>query len=161
MSDHTTPSFDWILWLQWVMLTTLGWILGGVVFPELGLLVGGVVLGILQWAVLRQQLRQAGWWIAASGVGWALGWAMAIILLPPELGVLAGPLIGLTVGSLQWLVLRREVRRAGWWLVVSPLAWTAGLSGLLGMLLVGTAVGVITGIALELLLRYPRLRVTD
>jgi hypothetical protein len=55
------------------------------------------------------------------------------------------------------LVLRRQYRQAGWWIVVNPLAWTAGLTGLMGDLLVGVAVGAVTGIALELLLRYPGL----
>jgi hypothetical protein len=65
------------------------------------------------------------------------------------------------MGTLQWLYLRRHFHRAGWWIVISTLGWTIGLAGIMGQLLVGAAVGAVTGIALELLLRYPSLMKTQ
>jgi len=38
----------------------------------------GAVLGTTQWYVLRQRVRQSGWWILASTTGWALGWTVSI-----------------------------------------------------------------------------------
>ena len=61
------------------------------------------------------------------------------------------------MGTAQWLILRRWVHQAGWWIVVSTLGWAAGLSGFVGPFLVGAVVGAVTGIAMELLVRYPRL----
>jgi hypothetical protein len=65
----------------------------------------------------------------------------------------AGAVIGLILGSAQWLVLRRQVRSAGWWIVVNWLGWMTSLGvaagivdlvGVLGSLLV---VGVVSGAA--------------
>jgi hypothetical protein len=116
------------------------------------------VIGVLQWAVLRRYLRQAGWWILASALGWAAGWGIVIAIAPLGIGLLAEPLLGAATGMLQWLVLRRQLRQAGWWIVVSTLGWTVALTGLTDQLLAGAVAGAVTGIALELLLRYPGLR---
>jgi len=157
MSDRGTPTFNWALWLQWLVATTLGWVLGGLLLPELALFSVGLVIGVLQWVVLRQYLRQGGWWILASGVGWAGGWGIVMAAAPLNIGIVAEALLGAAMGTLQWLVLRRQLRQAGWWIVVSSLGWTVALTGLTGELLVGAVVGAVTGIALELLLRYPGL----
>lgn len=157
MSGQTDPAFDWTLWLQWLAVTTLGWLLGGVLLPELALVAAGLVIGILQWVVLRQRLTQTGWWVLVSAAGWAGGWAIAIALISPEFGFLAGTVLGAVVGTTQWIFLRRHFHRAGWWIAVSALGWTAGLTLLAGPLLVGAVAGAVTGIALELFLRYPAL----
>lgn len=161
MSDQRTLTFNWALWLQWLVVTSLGWVLGGFLLPELALFSVGLVIGILQWVVLRQYLRQSGWWILSSAVGWAAGWAIIISVVPPEVDILSEPLLGTVIGTLQWLVLRRQLRQAGWWIVVSALSWTVALTGLTGQLLVGAVVGAVTGITLELLLRYPGLMKTQ
>ena len=160
MSSQTLPQFDWTLWLQWLAVTAFGWILGGVLLPGLAPVAGGLVIGVLQWVVLRQRLPQAGWWILASGVGWAGGWTIVITLAPPEFGILTTTVLGAAMGTTQWLLLQRHFYRAGWWIVVSALGWTAGLALLTGPLLVGAVAGAVTGITLELLLRYPALMKT-
>ena len=33
----------------------------------------GCALGLMQWIVLRRRVQHAGWWIAFSACGWALG----------------------------------------------------------------------------------------
>jgi hypothetical protein len=157
MSDKTAPSFNWTLWVEWVGATAIGWLMGGLLLPDLALFSVGLVMGILQWVVLRQYLRRAGWWILASAVGWSGGWAIALALAPQGIGILTEPLLGAAMGTLQWLVLRRQLHQAGWWIVVSGLAWTIALTGFTGQLLAGAVVGAVTGIALELLLRYPGL----
>jgi len=160
MSDPRRLPFGWTLWLQWLAVTTLGWVLGGLLLPGLALVTAGLVIGILQWVVLRQRLPEAGWWILASTVGWAGGWAIVIALVPPELGVLTGAVLGAAMGTLQWLFLRGHFHQAGWWIVVSTLGWTAGLTLLTGQFLVGAVAGAVTGIALELLFRFPALTKT-
>jgi hypothetical protein len=161
MVDQKEPFFDWTLWLQWLVVTALGWVLGGVLLPELALVAAGLMIGTLQWVVLRQRIPQTAWWILASVVGWAGGWAIVIALVPPEVGFLTGTVLGAAMGTLQWLFLRQHFHQAGWWIVISALAWTFGLTGLTGQLLVGAVVGAVTGIALELLLRYPGLMKTQ
>jgi hypothetical protein len=157
MSDKRGPTFNWTLWIEWLGATAIGWLLGALVLPELALFSVGLVMGILQWVVLRQRLRQAGWWILASAVGWTASWGIALALAPQGIGMLTEPLVGAAMGTLQWLVLRQQLRQAGWWIVISILGWTVALTGLAGQVLAGAVVGAVTGIALELLLRYPGL----
>jgi hypothetical protein len=78
-------------------------------------------------------------------------------------------LVGVVLGGAQWTVLRRVLHHAGWWMPVSILAWLLGVvvlvgggslihagtplwslllvSGITG-LVVGSLVGIITGLAL-------------
>ena len=57
-----------------------------------------MVAGFLQWLVLRQRLARAGWWIAASTVGWAIG--PVIVLFGGVVGELDAALIVLLVAVL-------------------------------------------------------------
>jgi len=161
MSDPRRLTFDWTLWIQWLLVTALGWVLGGVLLPGLALVTVGLVIGVLQWVVLRQRLPGAGWWIVASTAGWAGGWAIVITQVPPEFGFLTGAVLGAAMGITQWLFLRLHFHQAGWWIAVSTLGWTAGLTLLTGPLLVGAIAGAVTGIALELLFRFPALMKTQ
>jgi hypothetical protein len=45
------------------------------------------------------------------------------VLSGPLSGVVFGLLSGAQVGACQWLVLKRIVRRAGWWLPVTGIGW--------------------------------------
>ena len=76
-------------------------------------------------------------------------------------------LFGTVLGALQWLVLRRRVPRAGWWVLASAVGWPASMGiggGLatavaaatnvnLSWVLIGAVYGAITGTALLWLLR--------
>jgi len=160
MDDQKQALFDWTLWFQWVLVTTVGWVLGWMLGTDVALVAAGPVIGMLQWVVLRQRIRQAGWWILATTLGWAAGWALVIGAISPEVEVMTGTALGALTGTFQWFVLQRQLRQAGWWIVTSALGWTAGLALLTGPLLVGAVAGAVTGITLELLLRYPSLMKT-
>ena len=56
---------------------------------------------------------------------------------------------------LQWLVLRRQMPRAGWWVLASTVGWVVGmpLGDINGPPGLGAAYGVITGTTLVWLLR--------
>jgi hypothetical protein len=148
--------FDWGLWLQWIMVTTVGWVLGMLLIHPFGLAASGIAIGVLQWVVLQQRITRGRGWILASVAGWTAGWLIALIAVPSDFRVLAGIVLGVTVGAAQWLVLRREVHLAGWWIIISPLAWATGMGLVPGVLTSGVMPGAMTGIALELLLRYPK-----
>jgi hypothetical protein len=130
----------------------MGSFLGG---PNLGSLIVGGMTGLTQWFVLRQRVSQAGWWILASALGWALGWSI-VVFLPPALLGLNGLILGATTGALQWWIMRRWFHQPIWWIPTSAAAWALGLTGILGDPLVGAAMGVISGITIELLMRYAR-----
>lgn len=199
----------WGLWLSWVLSNFLGWILGmaaagagdWAVYPTdavwvvLALLEMGALLGATQWLVLRRRLRGSGLWIVATTVGVSMGLICASgveLVLASAAGVGEGRIyatlvggttvLGLSTGITQWLVLRQEVRAAGWWIVVSALGWAlagtliaalayawvpASASGLVEYLGWGLLIGVsvlvlgslvpaaVTGLALVWLLRQP------
>lgn len=109
---------------------------------------------IAQWILLRGRARGAGGWFWASAVSWAIGLAVGGVCagllqdtidgIPSSpagiadvgpgrtpLGyyaalVVAGLFIGIILGFGQWLVLRRTLRRAGWWIPAMVAACVCG-----------------------------------
>jgi len=182
----------WGFWLLWVLASTAGWAVGLAVGNAVGDAVGGggVVAmvaavggaGVAQWLLLRRQVHRAGWWILASTAGWAVGLAVggavgsavvgavgsavrfAVLLAVGD--AVAGAVIGAVTGVAQWLLLRRQVHRAGWWILASTAGWAVGLSvgdavgwavgDAMGWAVIGAVSGIITGAALVWLLHQPR-----
>jgi hypothetical protein len=151
-----STGFDWALVFLWMMATTLGWVLGRTLLPNLSFLVTGLAIGILQAFVLQGRLRNVWWWIAATTLGWLLGIAFTLVFIPAELRFLSGFAAGSLLGIAQWLVLYKQVYWSGWWIAISVVGWTTGIIYLPGLLLTGAMAGLLTGIALELLLRNPK-----
>lgn len=190
-------------WLWWVLASTVGWAVGGtvgvalggglamgiVVTGYVGMAVGVIAAGALQWLVLRRQVTGAAWWIVTSVVGAALVGILAVLLgwIVGVVGRLVGGAAwganwgpdwsadpggdvgfvvavaagGTVLGVLQWLVLRRQVARTGWWVLASTVGWVVGgfVSGITdaaaGWAVLGAVYGAITGIVLVWLLRRP------
>ncbi|RPI34417.1 MAG: hypothetical protein EHM70_02920 [Chloroflexota bacterium] len=166
------------MWFAWLFASTLGSFLGWIlawrasfvvpgVFSIITLgLVMGVVIGVLQWLVLRAHFKGAGWWIIASGLGWAAGFPVGAALAQQLgltgylFGVVLGLATGAAVGVAQWLVLRRRASRAMVWIPASIFAWTSSLlyyrpqgSGI--GVMYGLLSGIVTGVALLWLLYRP------
>ena len=116
------------------MATTWGWLLGGLILPELTWVIAGVLVGIFQWLVLQGRVARPWSWIVATGMGWVAGYFITLFALPQELEVLTGMILGLTTGIAQWLILRRELHWAGWWIIFSMIGWITGLTLLPGSL---------------------------
>lgn len=154
MADRKGTSFDWAFVFLWIMATTWGWIVGKFLVGPIGLLASGAALGALQWLVLRHRISESWRWILATAVGWLVGWGLFLFATPSELAMMSGLIVGGCTGIAQWFVLHREVHWAGWWLPISALAWTTGLNVLSGSLLAGATPGALTGVALEILMRY-------
>jgi hypothetical protein len=139
-----------------------------VLFPVIGLLVG-----FLQYLLLRRYLPRMTGWIPATFLGWLMpfitGYLIVTVLgfdndtFSLSLGLL---MIGASVALPQWLLLRQRVRYAFWWILASGLAW--GLVGLLNpvtseplpvLLAIALLPAIATGIAFWLLLDwYPKNR---
>jgi len=210
-----TPHVSLTFWLQWVLATTVGISLGGIVFIIFAMLFPNVIvalaffawIGLLQWIVLRRRLPNAKWWIPTTIAGWLVGGYIGLYTIGDHVGtdllntvvkylhdpscfslrprlvswdmawglgeaarlVVKGSLFGFSIGFLQWFVLRRYVRRAGWWILVTAvsmvISWTAweivgdteGPRLLYGIILTGVLFGATTGIPLVWLLRHPKL----
>jgi predicted branched-subunit amino acid permease len=52
MTNNDRLAFDAAFWFQWIVATTLGWVLGSLIFPNLSIVSAGVGVGVLQWPVL-------------------------------------------------------------------------------------------------------------
>jgi hypothetical protein len=157
MSERDQSVFDAALWFQWIMATTLGWLLGDLLLPNLSAISAGVGVGVLQWPILYRRIPRAWRWPLITALAWLGGSILISTIVPKDLQTLfSGPFLGPVVGLAQWLILRRELRWAGWWIVISAMAWITGLTLLPGILATGAMVGAISGIALALLLRYPK-----
>lgn len=134
----------------------------------------GAAMGLMQWRALRRVLPVSAVWILACSAGFVVGEAGAAVvlwrqeILRSTLGVFqAGPQLpevlifavsGACVGLFQWPILKKSVPKAGWWIVASCLAWGLGTLAVvkpLLFLLGGLVVGLVTAIALKLLVRIP------
>jgi hypothetical protein len=152
----------------------------------------GAVVGGAQWLVLRQRLSEiaARTWTGATALGAFIAWTLGMV--PSSLiefggnnGNASGPdfspviyyglasalgaVLGVVLAVPQWVVLRRHVTHAGWWLPANSVAWAIampvvflgassgpgeGLSMLLVILIAGTVivagavVGAVHGVAM-------------
>jgi purine nucleosidase/pyrimidine-specific ribonucleoside hydrolase len=97
----------------------------------------GLVTGVWQYVLLRRYRPQWGWWVLATTGGWLLG--MLLFLMTGGLeSVYRSPhlalmflVTGLAVGSAHWLLLRRRLTQAGWWMAANVAGW--GLLALITM----------------------------
>ncbi len=144
----------WGFWVWWVLATFVGSVVGVVVgVAVLGPVFGAVGLagaGVMQWLVLRQQLSRSGGWILASSVGLALGLVVGVARSAAggddaEAAVVSLAVLGASVGIAQWLVLRRQVSRAGWWILVNVVGLAVGLAATLVVFGVGDGNGNVGG----------------
>jgi len=102
----------------------------------------GLLTGVVQYGLLRRYLPRMGWWVLATTGGWLLG--ALLIAIPVWLNRtdasfnldLAFILMGLAIGAGQWLLVRRRLPRAGWWIGANVVGW-----GLLGLITAGNALG--------------------
>ena len=100
-----------------------------------------LLTGAVQYELLRQYLSRMGWWVPATVAGWLLG--ILLVGLPGWLGRTNTPIndqdliflvMGLAIGTAQWLLLRRRLARAGWWIAANALGWL-----LLGLIIPGNS----------------------
>ncbi len=173
-------------WLQWVLATAIGFIIGGaisgvlvlaaetqfanVTSPWTGAIalatadavafgLHGAALGSAQWLVLRNVIARPGGWVVATAGGWAAAGIVSGILGGAFGGALTGVgpdygYIGVVIayasgfaslllpGFVQWLALRRQVERAGWWVLAQALSILAAIAvAFPAMLVAGRAMG--------------------
>jgi hypothetical protein len=124
-----------------------------------------LLMGVLQYGLLRRYLPRMGWWVLATPGGWLLG--VLLILIFGWLNFwtdetwdidLAFIVLGLSIGVGQWLLLRRRLPRAGWWIGANVMGWvllgliTGESFGQFGLLLLGILPACVTAALLALLM---------
>ncbi len=171
------PRPGWRVWFLWLVAGAVGWGWGvywGWYIPTepktlqaipaviaagyLGVAVGVSVVGALQWLALRRHVPRASRWLLASlGAAAVVGGVVfGVGAFDAAVGWIAGvSVFGTVVGVLQWLVLRRQIPRAGWWVLASTVGWVAGMpvGDSVGPPGLGAVYGAITGTTLVWLLR--------
>jgi hypothetical protein len=181
------------LWLQWTLATAAGMLAGFLPFllllefMPLGLarlvfpLWAGLLVGLFQWFVLRRCIAQCGDWVWHGVAGWALGYALGLMVIQVFSFSVAGALIGYflfgaIVALIQWPILHRKIPNVVPWVLASVAGWALGaLSGqaVLNLLvpagqsipqalstfiiagMTGLVAGAVTGLALVYIMRQP------
>lgn len=152
--EKKQTNIGWALWLQWVLATTVGWIVGMALFSMLvnilsnitgdntGVIVWsilgtipGSVIGMNQWIVLNlfsfsKDEPGGKWWVIVTIFGWSISLAIVVGLgVGERIGfTISGAVIGISVGIAQWFVLRSRVKRSEWWGLINTASWILGLS---------------------------------
>jgi len=145
---------DWALWFYWIMATSMGWLLGTIFFNGIPVIISGVAIASLQGAVLYGRIHKAWRWAVFSSLGWIIGYILFALFFSKDMGIMIGPIMGVAVGTVQWVLLKNEFEWAGWWIIISMLAWTTGLTTLPGLLTSGALPGSLTGFTLVILFRF-------
>ncbi|MGK7923618.1 MAG: hypothetical protein AB4080_26835 [Trichodesmium sp.] len=147
--------------LQWVFVTFVGFLVS-LIFVEVGVrpyigafsgAIGGGVIGLGQWLILKNRIFRSKWWVVVSIGTWlliggsslgALGWIAPRteqISLRLFHGFINGAIVGAILGLGQWFILRKQIYREEWWIVANIIAWSFGLP--LGWLVGGLIYGMI------------------
>lgn len=95
-----------------------------IIFPMIGLLIG-----LVQYGLLRSYLPRMGGWVVVTAGSWLMG--LLLIAIPYRLKWIDPTinfdkvffLMGLSIGVAQWLLLRQRLPRAGWWIAANLAGW--------------------------------------
>jgi hypothetical protein len=170
--------FAWLI--SWAIISQIERVVGGTIevagrmritedflFDYVFVFLLVLLTGVFQYLLLRRYLPRMEWWIVATALGWLLGIATVYLgytIWPAALNansMWSAALAGAVIGLAQWLVLRRRVPRAGWWVLASALGWgflrlIAGevFTSLVALLIIGAVPAAVTGLALWGLLAH-------
>jgi len=186
------PQAYWLTVVLWLTASLTGYGLVGAMFHfpsgfppntdefNLGAFFGGamqgflsgLVVGFLQWLVLRRQVARAGRWVLWTAVGLGVVHAFGDALPDPVSLLTIGLVGGLALGVAQWFMLRHIFDKAWLWPITTAVSWVVGINiglvivGAMGLLdlpwtpevgatghgIVGLAVGIVGGLAAGVLL---------
>ena len=178
--DH----IGWRFWGRWVLVTTIGWVVGIVAafivahlvapivyiaIPHDSNLVFGLCLGAVVGYVQRRfapnPMTASGWWVRSTSIGMGMPFVVAVIAGEIWSGLPLGvaPIVavgGLITGLLQLRNVRRHSSRSGWWVLASIVGWGLGWLAMevafgVGLLVGGALLGAVSGGAIVWLLRSP------
>ena len=126
------------------------------------------ILGFFQWLLLKRRIKRSSLWIAASAIGGAVALSVCMLTsysistnalsdffnnflsFEPSNGnklfslFKIGAINEAIVGTAQWFLLKRQISRAGWWILVSALG---------GAMILPPISAAIKGLALVLMFR--------
>src|SRR6185436_12561541 len=179
MTTERENAGHWLA-IQWLLANAAGVAAGFASAKALGqfsFVCAAIIPSVLQWLLLRGKVTGMDWWPVMSSVGLTAGFFLG--MLPMNMAGVDGPqvaplfalgfaLMGAVPGTLQWLLLRRRVSGAGWWVMASSIGMVgcgmtfirltrgAYVNVIWGGAAGGTVYGAVTGVVLNWLLRSSR-----
>ena len=151
----TKEDFGFIF--AWALASTAGWVLGWLIvynitfaigrsssgagdplfdlaflFPIFGPIVSGLLMSLSQLFFLRGKVRRVLLWPVLCTIGWL------IVTLFISRNIFIAGIGGALIGTLQWLLLRKQFNRSWWWIVINVI-----ISGIL-ILSSGIAIEVLS-----------------
>ena len=152
--------------------------------------VEGAALGLAQASVLTRAVPALDGrrWVYATSVAAVVAYAIGLLpsiaanLLPgwpiwllAGAGLILGTVLLLTIGTAQWLVLRRTMPRSASWIVTTAAAWIVGLSVFLAFatplwhpgqpmvvtVLIGLVAGLLMAVSTSIVTGYAVRRLVD
>jgi len=131
-----------------------------------GGLLGGILAALFQKLLLRRHIPRLSGWVWFTALGWLLAGATltsADTLSQASLwAAAAGLLAGAFIGAAQWLILRRSIPLAAWWIAYSAICWgiAAVIQWLLSRQISGAYIGIIAGFAFAVIILILENRLT-
>jgi len=156
---YNAVAGDWIV-VNGVRHIAEDYLLQYILWPVFGLL-----YGYLQYLLLRRYFPRMGWWVLVTTLSLSLTFlemdlgrfvfsSLGIDPYSIVSGVFALMLVGGFLGAAQWLVLRRHIPNAVWWIPASMLGWgSVGVTGSIGVFSALVYPAAVTGLALYFLLK--------
>jgi hypothetical protein len=108
--------------------------------------VSGIVSGAIQGAFLRRSIYSVVVWLIVSGIGWVAAGVLGAFLISIwpnssiDRWIPLGAISGAIVGTIQWLVLRRQIHHGYWWIIMNACVWA--LLALIYIALFGRLIGL-------------------
>ena len=102
----------------------------------------GLLMGLVQYGLLRSYLPRIGGWVLVTAGGWLIGLLLIAIsyrlkwIDPTSNFEAVFFLMGLSIGVPQWYLLRQRLPRAGWWIAANFIGW-----GLVAIIQRGNTIG--------------------
>ena len=106
------------LWVRWVLANVVGFAVGGAIGGNIARAMGQPQYGV-------EQTTEA-------------------VLTATRISGAALAVWGAAIGAAQWLVIRRELRLASWWIPATSAGWA--LAGVIAGILTGLMGGAVTGV---------------
>lgn len=143
-------------------------------------LLAGILIGLAQWLVLRNYVTESTDWVIHLAASWVLGYTLGLLIIDLLANTYTGVifsymLFGLIIALFQWPILHREIPRIWVWVLANIIGWGLGAylsqvtiasifanqAGslvaitIVNMAVTGLVAGLITGVALVLIVREP------